>query len=57
MAIKKLITDPKVMEQKIAHYPVMVKEAREAFAGYYEKPKPILNKEPEAEKNTTPYRG
>ncbi len=57
MAIKKLITDPKVMEQKIAHYPVMVKEAREAFADYYENPRPIVNKEPVAEENTTDYQG
>lgn len=57
MAIKNLITDPNVMEQKIAHYPVMLKEAREEFASYYENPTPVMNRKPEEEEDTTSYNG
>jgi len=55
--IKKLITDPATVQKKIAHYPVMLKEAREVFAGLFESPQPTNVMEPEAESNTTPYRG
>ena len=57
MEIKKLITDPAVVAKKIAHYPVMVQEAREVFSGLFEEPRPINNMEPVEEENTTPYKG
>lgn len=55
--LKKLITDPVKVQKKIAHYPVMLKEAREVFAGLFESPQPTNVMEPELEANTTPYRG
>jgi hypothetical protein len=57
MEIKKLITDPEVIKKKIAHYPVMVRESREAFANLFESPQPVEQKGPVLEENTTPYRG
>ena len=55
--IKKLITDPAIVAKKLAHYPVMIKEARATFSGLFEKPNPPVNKEPAVEPNTQPYRG
>lgn len=55
--IKKLISNPATVKKKLAHYPIMVKEAREVFAGLFEAPQPVHNMEPVIEANTTPYRG
>ena len=57
LEIKKLITDPEKVKQKIAHYPVMVSEARARFAGLFENPEPVNIMNPIAESNTTNYSG
>ena len=55
--IKKVITDPKVVADKIAHWPVMVKESREVFAGLFESPQPVKEMGIVPEEDTTPYKG
>ena len=55
--IKKLITDPEKVKQKIAHYPVMVAEARKKLSNLFETPQPTNTMNPIAEENTTAYRG
>lgn len=56
-AIKKLITDPKVVAEKVAHYPVLVKEARASFSKLFEQPNPPKCLGPTEEENTVPYKG
>ena len=55
--IKKLITDPKVVAKKQAHYPTMIKEARVRFSDLYAKPNPPTCMGPVEETNTIPYKG
>ena len=55
--LKKLITDPDVVAEKLANYPIMIAEARKAFSDLFEFPQPLIDKEPAAEENTIPYKG
>lgn len=55
--IKKLITDPAEVAQKIAEAPKVIKNARELFADLYEHPRDVESDDVIAEENTTPYTG
>ena len=55
--IKKLITDPVVLQQRETDYKPLQIERRKYFSTLYEHPTPLPDRAPTPEVDTTPYSG